>query len=110
VLVGGRGVRLADESAVHEGELYVAVEIDAGRAGERAEALVRQASRIERDWLPQELLHTSVETGFDGKSGKVLGWKRTRFLDLVLDEVQSNVGEEDAARELARAAGQDVKR
>ena len=110
VLVGGRGVRLADESAVHDGELYVAVEIDAGRAGERAEALVRQASRIEREWLPQELLRTSVETGFDAKSGKVLGWKRTRFLDLVLDEVQSNVGEEDAARELALAAAQDVKR
>jgi ATP-dependent helicase HrpB len=110
VLVGGRGVRLADESAVHEGELYVAVEIDAGRAGERAEAFVRQASRIEREWLPQELLQSSVETGFDAQSGKVLGWKRTRYVDLVLDEVQANVSEEDAARELARAAAQDLPR
>jgi len=108
VLVGGRGVRLADESAVHDGELYVAVEIDAGRAGERAEALVRQASRIEREWLPQELLHTDVETGFDEEHERVTGWKRTHYLDLVLDEVQSNVSEEDAARELAAAAARDL--
>lgn len=110
VLVGGRGVRLADESAVHDGELYVAVEIDAGRAGERSEALVRQASRIEREWLPRELIQTGVETGFDEASGRVTGWKRTRFLDLVLDEVQSNVSEEDAARELAAAAARDLPR
>jgi ATP-dependent helicase HrpB len=110
LLVGGRGVKLADESAVHDGELYVAVEIDAGRAGERAEALVRQASRIEREWLPQELLRTAVETEFDAQSEKVVGWKRTRFLDLVLDEVQSNVPEEDAARELALAAARDLPR
>ncbi len=110
VLVGGRGVRLADESAVHDGELYVAVEIDAGRAGERAEALVRQASRIEREWLPQELLRSAVETAFDAQSEKVVGWKRTRYLDLVLDEVQSNVSEDEAARELALAAVRDVPR
>jgi ATP-dependent helicase HrpB len=110
VLVGGRGVKLADESAVHDGELYVAVEIDAGRAGERAEGLVRQASRVEREWLRQELLRSDVEVGFDEASGRVVGWKRTRYIDLVLDEVQANVSEEEAARELARAAARDVPR
>jgi len=45
LMVGGRGVRLADQSAVAERELFVAVEVDA--AGD--DALVRIASGVERD-------------------------------------------------------------
>ncbi len=48
-MIGGRGVRLADSSAVTAGDLFVCVEID--DSGE-AEALVRLASAVRREWLP----------------------------------------------------------
>ena len=44
VMVGGRGVRLADEVALADEELYVCVDVDAGGG----EALVRQASAVDR--------------------------------------------------------------
>src|SRR3954451_15116783 len=52
VMVGGRGVRLAEESAVLEAPLFLCVDLDAGRAGPLAEALVRKASAVEPEWLP----------------------------------------------------------
>ena len=111
VLVGGRGVKLAEESAVYDGELYLAVDIDAGRAGERAEALVRQASRIEREWLAAELVTSSTDMAFDSASKRVVAWKRTRYLDLVLDEAPfAPPADEEAARVLAAAAATDLER
>ena len=44
VMVGGRGVRMAPQSAVTDAELFVCVDVDAGQS----EAIVRQASAIER--------------------------------------------------------------
>lgn len=49
VLVGGRGVRLADECRVRDAELFVCV--DVGDAS--GDALVRQASVVEPEWLEQ---------------------------------------------------------
>ncbi len=83
VMVGGRGVRLADESALADAELFVAVELsDSGQA----ETLVRQASVVDRAWLPAQHFTTVVETAFDAEREKVTAVRRTRYLDLVLDE------------------------
>ncbi|MBX9725167.1 MAG: DEAD/DEAH box helicase, partial [Candidatus Obscuribacterales bacterium] len=72
-MVGGRGVRLADESAVMEGELFVAVELlDTGQA----ESLVRQASYVDKDWLPQSHVKTSIEVIYDQSRQKVMAMKR----------------------------------
>ena len=49
-MVGGRGVRLAPYCGVIEPELFLCIDVDAGDA----EALVRQASAVRRDWLPPE--------------------------------------------------------
>jgi ATP-dependent helicase HrpB len=88
VMVGGRGVRLADESAVADAELFVAVELtESGQA----ETLVRQASLVERSWLPQTHLTTAVEVAFDAAREKVMGVRRTKFLDLVLDETPAAI-------------------
>src|SRR5262249_24355383 len=57
VMVGGRGVRLAGSSGVTGPELFLCVDVDAGQG----EALVRQASGVERDWLPPEKVTSSVE-------------------------------------------------
>ena len=82
VMVGGRGVRLADESAVAEAELFVCVELDAGKG----EALVRQASAVEREWLAPEQLAVEEELGYDAGADRVRAVRRTLWRDLVLEE------------------------
>lgn len=101
VMVGGRGVRLADECALADEELYVCVDVDAG-AGE---ALVRQASAVDRAWLPAKQLVSSTIVEFDDASGKVVARKRVQFDTLVLEESQAALpGEEEVAHALAEAA------
>src|SRR5262249_43753555 len=67
VMVGGRGVRLADTSGVTEPELFVCVDTDAGQA----ESLVRQASAVQRDWLPPERVVSAIEVTFDAATERV---------------------------------------
>ncbi|MDX1968295.1 MAG: ATP-dependent helicase HrpB [Planctomycetaceae bacterium] len=82
LMVGGRGARLAETSAVRAAELFVAVDVDA--SGE--DALVRQASGVERAWLPAEHLVTETVLEFDPVTERVQARKRTRWMDLILEE------------------------
>ncbi len=104
VLVGGRGVRLAEESCVLEAELFVAVELDAGRGGTAAEALVRLASEVDPAWLPAAALRTTVEVAFDAGRERAVAWKRTRFEDLILSEAEAPPPPAEAERVLVEAA------
>jgi ATP-dependent helicase HrpB len=107
VMVGGRGVRLADESAVGEAELFVCVDVDAGAN----EALVRQASAIQREWLDPQLVSIRDEVTFDPRSQRVVAFRQTCWDDLVLDEVAlAHVPEERIAAALAEAAANDLDR
>jgi ATP-dependent helicase HrpB len=102
LMVGGRGVRLADESAVLEAPLFLCVDLDAGTA---SEALVRKASEVEPAWLPAERLGTTIDLEFDDSRDRVAAWKRTRYEDLIIAEAE--VPPPDAAetaRVLAAAA------
>ena len=108
VMVGGRGVRLADESAVLEAPLFLCVELDGGTS---SEALVRKASEVEPAWLPAERLRTTVDLEFDESRDRVAAWKRTRYEDLVIAEAE--VPPPDAAetaRVLAAAAAERLDR
>jgi ATP-dependent helicase HrpB len=101
VMLGGRGVRLAPSSGVMASELFVCIDVDAGQG----EALVRQASAVERDWLPAERLTRSVEAAFDEGAERVAAVRRTRFGDLILEEKPCPLPQgEDAAAILAAAA------
>lgn len=83
LMIGGRGVKLAKESAVTQAEFFVAVElVETGGS----DALVRQASAIEPSWLAQNHVVTSIDVTFDPARLKVVALKRTRFFDLVIDE------------------------
>ena len=108
VMVGGRGVRLADESAVLEPELFLCIEIDAGPPG--SEALVRKASAVEPDWLPPERLRTTIDLEFDPERERIVAWKRTRYDDLVLSETEAPARGEEAERLLVQAAAERLDR
>jgi ATP-dependent helicase HrpB len=111
VMVGGRGVRLAEESAVLDAALFVCVDLDAGRSAPLAEALVRKASEAQPQWLPAERLRTAVELEFDESRERVAAWKRTRYEDLVIAEAEVPPPDAtEAARVLAAAAGDRLER
>ncbi len=82
LMVGGRGVRLAPQSAVLDAPLFLCVDIDAGET----DALVRQASAIERDWLPAERLRTADELFFHPSQRQVVARRRVYWDDLLLEE------------------------
>lgn len=100
LMVGGRGVKLSPESALSDAELFVAVELlETGQS----DATVKQASAIEKSWLPATHLKTGVDVFYDSNREKVVAFKRTRFCDLVIEEaicaLPANI---DAAETLAR--------
>lgn len=99
--MGSRGVRLTDQSAVSDGELFIAVElVELGKS----EASVRQASTIDKSWLPTELLGTTIDAFYDSSKQKVMTMKRTRFADLIIDETVAALPPEmDAGTILAQA-------
>jgi ATP-dependent helicase HrpB len=106
VMVGGRGVRLAPTSGVGA-ELFVGIDVDAGGA----EALVRQASAVRREWLPPERLTSAVEVAFDPAAGRVAARRRVRWDGLVIEEGDAPLPDGDAASQaLAEAAAADLSR
>ena len=106
VMVGGRGVRLHERSAVREAPLFVCVDLQ--ELGQ-SESLVRQASAIERDWLPADLITTTIDVEFDPERKRIVAFRRTRYLDLVLDEAATNVPTDfDASPLLAKAAAEQL--
>ncbi|MEX2026594.1 MAG: ATP-dependent helicase HrpB [Pirellulaceae bacterium] len=108
VMVGGRGIRLSDQSALDaDAELFVCVDIDAVDG----EAFVRQASAIERSWLSPEHMESSVEIFFDEAIGRVSARKRTAWNGLVLEESQAGLsGDEQMTPILAQAAADHFDR
>ena len=101
-MVGGRGVRLHERSAVGDAPLFVCVELE--ETG-KSESLVRQASAIERDWLPAAAQSTAVDVQYDPERKRIAAYRRTRYFDLVIDEAATNVPPDfDATPLLAQAA------
>jgi ATP-dependent helicase HrpB len=101
-MVGGRGVRVVESSAVRNAPLFLAVDCDRGGS----EALVRQASAVERDWLPADRLVLRTEVEFDAAGRRVIARRRVYWEDLLLEESPAALpdGEEVAAILAAAAA------
>ncbi len=87
LLLGGRGARIAPSSIVQDSELFVAVDVDAGRRGERSEARVRLASVVDRAWLDSDRVRTREAVSFDAQRQVVVGTRQTLYDDLLLEEV-----------------------
>ncbi|HEY7427583.1 MAG TPA: ATP-dependent helicase C-terminal domain-containing protein, partial [Gemmataceae bacterium] len=106
VMVGGRGVRLAACSGV-DAEFFLCIDVDAGQK----ETLVRQASAIERDWLPAEQINSAVEVAFDADAERVSAKRRVYFADLVIEETDAPLPDgEEATSVLAAAAAAHLER
>ncbi|MEP7012675.1 MAG: ATP-dependent helicase HrpB [Acidobacteriota bacterium] len=105
VMVGGRGVRLGEESSVSNAELFACIDLDGAVSGE---ARVRIASAVELGDLPRERLSDEVEVAFDAEKERVIAHRRTRFDNLILAEREVPPPAEEAARVLAQAAGRDL--
>jgi ATP-dependent helicase HrpB len=103
VMVGGRGVRLAPTSSVLEPDLFACVDVDAGQT----EALVYQASAIERDWLPAHEVKTTTEAGFDPDTERVTARRRLYYADLLLEESPAALPDDEQATRMLLAAAAD---
>jgi ATP-dependent helicase HrpB len=83
LMVGGKGVRLMDDSIVREPEWFVAAElIDLNQP----ELMVRQASAIQRDWLPAQKLRTEICVEYNAAKQRVTAVQRLLFVDLIVEE------------------------
>ncbi len=104
LMVGGRGVKLDTGSKVRQSELFVCVDVDAGGA----EASVRQASGIDRNWLNPQHLSSQDERFVHPSTGQVLTRRRTYWFDLMLDETPiATPLDEETATLLAKSAAQN---
>lgn len=101
VSVGGGGVRLAEQSAVRQGEFFLALDASHDPRSPSREARVYLASAIRIEWLA-ELFPDSItrrrRTVFDPQRQRVVGVGEVRYLDLVIAE------EPDAPIDAAEAA------
>jgi ATP-dependent helicase HrpB len=95
LLSSGTGATLARESGVREGEFLVALELAGGGS---AEALVRMASFVERDWLTpthREKVHLLVD-------GRVRAVERSWYGAILLHEQSVAADSDESRRILAR--------
>ncbi len=106
MMAGGRRVRLAQKSAVRAASLFICINVD----GSGSEAEVRQASAVELNWLPQDLISESEDLFFHPSQKQVVARRRTTFLDLILNETPAPVTNHAAAAEvLFSAASSSLK-
>jgi ATP-dependent helicase HrpB len=85
LLASGHGAVLGRESGVRNAEFIVAVDVQAGPAGEGSEATIRIASAIEPEWLPRIMRTSRTDHEID-RLGRVRASRRERYGEIVLSE------------------------
>jgi ATP-dependent helicase HrpB len=107
VMVGGSGIRLAHESTVKQGEYALAIDLRHDQRSTSREALVRIASLIKVEWLA-ELFPGSVRkqrgVEFDPQKNRVIGFVRTWYRDLLLEDDRNAAVDPAAGGEALAAA------
>jgi len=116
LLASGHGAVLGRESGVHDAEFIVAVDVQAGRRGEAAEATIRMASAIEPAWLAEGrgtrggggrgargLRGVQVDHHVDQGTGRIRAVERELYGAIVIAERPVAVDPEIAAPLLADA-------
>jgi len=107
VMVGGRGVRLDEQSVVRDSEFFLALDPREERRSGALEARVRIASAVRLEWLEQllpGLLRRERSLAFDEDRQRVVVLQRTWFRDLLVREDRgAQVNSDEASRLLAAA-------
>ena len=101
-LATGGGVRLPEPSAVR-GDWFLALDLRRGNFAKAQQADVSLVAEIEVEWLGELLpQHVTREQAAEWDEAKqaVVAVRRTRYLDLVLDEQRGGKVDPDAAREV----------
>ncbi len=96
LMVGGKGVTLSPQSGVQDHEFFLCIDVDGGKG---SDALVRQASKVDVDWILSGL-KTTEELFFHPSQKQVVARKQTRWIDLVLQETPTNITDFRKAKEL----------
>jgi ATP-dependent helicase HrpB len=109
-LADGGGAVLDPKSVVRDEALILAVGLEAGQRGERAEHRVRVACAVDPAWLPREAMEEAVETRFDAEREAVVQRRVTRFLDLTLAERPADEDGDAVTAALVAAARRDPRR
>ena len=100
LLASGHGAVIAPESGVRDGEFIVALDVTAGARGNGAEASIRLACLVEREWLtPTRTEHVHEIDA----AGIVRAVSREYVGAIVLTERPGELDQETAARTLAAA-------
>lgn len=86
VMRGGKGVRAAEASAVRDEKFLVVVEFETGRHERSADALWRQASVVERDWLDPSQFDQAIEYRWDASRNRVLAFECQRIGGVAVKE------------------------
>jgi ATP-dependent RNA helicase HrpB len=95
LLTSGHGAVLSPGSGVRDGEFVVAIDARAGRRGDVAEATIRMASIVDREWLTPSRTVTTHE--FDRDAQRVRAFSRDYYGAIVLTERQVAPDAETAA-------------
>jgi ATP-dependent helicase HrpB len=100
LLASGHGAVIGPESGVRDGEYLLALDVQAGRRGERSEARIRIASIVEREWLAP----TAVDDRHEIDAGGVVrARRREKYGELTLREIDGRADPAVAAGVLADA-------
>ena len=99
LLASGHGAVLGRESGVRDAPFVVAVDVQAGRRGDAAEATIRIASAIDPVWLEP----TEIRLEHTLESGRVRAVERTCYGAIPIAERPAAPDPDEAARLLADA-------
>jgi ATP-dependent helicase HrpB len=89
VMVGGGGLRIARESVVKKAELFVAIDARHDARNPNRESLVRVASAIDPEWLPEffpQSIHKRRQLEFEDDRQRVVARSTSWYRDLLLRE------------------------
>ena len=83
LMVGGRGVRVSDESNVQDAELFLCLQVGGEYQGD---ALARLVSAVDAAWLTGPSLHERDELLFHPSQKQVVARRRRYWNDLLIQE------------------------
>ena len=96
LMVGGKGVAISSQSGVTEPELFLCIDVEAG-AGD---ASVRQASRVDFEWLSGDQLIERDDLYFHAGQKQVVARRQILWRDLVLKETPASIRDDEACGQI----------